>query len=213
MEQIQKEELLEVIQFFYSKNWAPATSANYSFRNASDKNLYTISRSGVDKGAFSLNDFMIVDSNGNASQEFRHLKPSAETLLHTMIYKLYPDVNCVLHTHSVVNTVMSRINQFDNYIRLSDYEVLKGISGITTHEVSVELPIFKNDQDMAQLSEKVRHYLNLKEKNTIPAFLLSSHGLYAWGKTIAEAKRHIEVIEFLLECEFQLRITHYDLRN
>ncbi len=210
MEQILREQLLEVIHFFYSKNWAPATSANYSIRNVSDKNFYTISRSGVDKSAFTLNDFMVVDSNGDAAKDFTHLKPSAETLLHTMLYKLYPEVNCVLHTHSVANTVMSRLKLYDNYIRLSDYEILKGISGIATHEVSVELPIFRNSQDIATLSEKVEQYL--KEKNCIPAFLLSSHGLYAWGKTIAEAKRHVEVIEFLLECEFQLRITNYEIK-
>ena len=203
MEDALEYELLDVIEFFYAKNWAPATSANYSFRNISDINTYTISRSGVDKGLFHVKDFMVVDEFGNATTKYAHLKPSAETLLHTLLYKIFPEINCVLHTHSVANTVMSRIHQFDGQIILSDYEVLKGISGINTHEVSVEIPIFKNSQHIASLAGIIKNYLT--KNPTIPAFLLASHGLYAFGKTIAEAKRHIEVIEFLLECELQFR--------
>lgn len=204
MEQELRKELLATIRFFYNKNWAPATSANYSFRNLSDKNTYTISRSGVDKNLFTEHDFMVVDTESKATDAFAHLKPSAETLLHTMIYNIFPTVNCVLHTHSVANTVMSRINQSDVPIRLSNYEVLKGISGISTHDVSVEIPVFKNSQDIPALADIIKNYLT--EKPAIPAFLLASHGLYAFGNSIAEAKRHIEVIEFLLECELQLKL-------
>jgi len=201
MEQELRNELLATIEFFYLKNWAPATSSNYSFRNSSDIKTFTISRSGVDKGLFSVQDFMVVDADGKATTTFAHLKPSAETLLHTMIYNIFPEVNCVLHTHSVANTVLSRIKQSEGCIHLSDYEILKGISGITTHEISISIPIFKNSQDIAALAEIVKNYF--KENPTIPAFLLASHGLYAFGKSIAEAKRHIEVIEFLLECEMK----------
>ena len=47
-------------------------------------------------------------------------------------------------------------------------------------------------------------FKNYWEKNfNIYGFLLAGHGLYTWGKTIAEAKRHIEVLEFLFEVVYK----------
>ncbi|MEI6411701.1 MAG: methylthioribulose 1-phosphate dehydratase [Bacteroidota bacterium] len=193
-----KQELLSIIHWFHAKGWAPATSTNYSFRNpAPAQNTYTISRSGLDKGQFTLEDFMEIDANGKPLEAYRDLKPSAETLLHTMLYE-QPEVKAVLHTHSVVNTVFSWEHRAEASANISGFELLKGIAGITTHEASIQLPIYENSQDIAALSGHIR--ASLKNYPGVPGFLLAGHGLYAWGSSIAEAKRHIEVFEFLLDC-------------
>ncbi len=191
-------DLQHIIHWFHAKGWAPATSTNYSFRNpAPDSDTYTISRSGVDKGAFQLTDFMQIDAQGRALPEFQHFKPSAETGLHTMLYALFPGVNAILHTHSVLNTILSMGHKS---LIFKGYELLKGLEGITTHETSVEVPVFANSQDIPALSVEIRAWL---EKNPrAKGFLLAGHGLYTWGKSLADAKRHVEVLEFLLECEY-----------
>ncbi len=195
-------ELLSVIHWFYTKGWAPATSANYSFRNlAPDHHTFTISRSGIDKGQFKIGDFMEIDANGQALAAYRHTKPSAETLIHTMLYE-QADVQSVLHTHSVVNTVFSWKHRAEASVDISGFELLKGIAGVGTHETTIQLPIYENSQDIVYLSDHIRE--SLQGYPGVPGFLLAGHGLYAWGSSIAEAKRHIEVFEFLLDCLNQL---------
>ena len=195
-------ELLSVIQWFHAKGWAPATSANYSFRNpAPDQKTFTISRSGIDKGLFKVGDFMEIDANGQALDAFRSVKPSAETLIHCMLYE-QAEVQAVLHTHSVVNTVFSWKHRAAACVNISGFELLKGIAGVSTHETTIQLPIYENSQDIAYLSGHIRE--SLRNYPGVPGLLLAGHGLYAWGSSIAEAKRHIEVFEFLLDCLNQL---------
>lgn len=197
-----QQELLAVIHWFHAKGWAPATSTNYSFRNpAPEQETFTISRSGVDKGAFTAADFMVIDAQGQPLDEYRQLRPSAETLLHTMLYE-QAGVNAILHTHSVANTVYSWIHREEKAVKITGFELLKGLQGITTHEAEVWIPIFENAQDIATLSVEVKARLAAYPQT--PGFLLSGHGLYAWGSSIAEAKRHIETFEFLFECLNQI---------
>ena len=192
-----QEKLIAVIRFFHQRGWSPATSTNYSFRNE-DKETYTISVSGIDKSQFCASDLMVIDKSGNAIPAFQHLKPSQETLLHTMLYK-NASTNAVLHTHSIAGTVISRRLATQKGVFLRGYEVLKGLGDISTHNTEVFIPIFPNSQDIASLSKEVGLYL--QENPDMYGFLLEGHGLYSWGKSIEEAKRHIEVLEFLFECE------------
>jgi len=194
----QRTELVKAIHFLHQKGWAPATSSNYSYRETGQSDFF-VSQSGLDKGDFAEQHFLQVDSSGNPVNDSR--KPSAETLLHCAVYKLFPEVHCVLHTHTVLNTVVSQLLQEQTYIELKDYEILKGFSGIKTHEVSVKIPIFANTQDIAALSIELAEFVR-KSDSELRAFLIAGHGMYTWGATVADAKRHVEVVEFLLECEY-----------
>jgi methylthioribulose-1-phosphate dehydratase len=80
---------------------------------------------------------------------------------------------------------------------LEGYEMLKGLDGITTHEHREWLPVIDNSQDMPALAHSVGNILN--EQPRSHGFMLRRHGLYTWGRDLAEAKRHIEILEFLLE--------------
>ena len=201
-----QQELLTVIHGCHSKGWAQATSTNFSFRNpASAGETYTISKSGVDKGLFSVNDFMVIDSHGKAGEDYRQFKPSAETLLHTMLYSKLR-CNAVLHTHSVAATVLSRRYRQQKEVSISGLEILKGLKGVTTHETTVTIPVFDNSQDMTALSELIGN----ANPASMYGFLLAGHGLYTWGETIPEAKRHLETLEFLFECVNALDLYIHD---
>ncbi|TAF65362.1 MAG: methylthioribulose 1-phosphate dehydratase [Cytophagales bacterium] len=195
-------ELLQIIQLFHARGWSMATSTNYSFRNLSpDENTYTISKSGVDKSQFKITDFMQINAQGNALEAYQSFKPSAETLLHTLLYEQDKSIQAVLHTHSPEATVLSQRYAAQGSILLSQYEMIKGIAGNSTHDTNIELPIFANSQDMETLSQEIALFYE-NTKHPSKGFLLAGHGLYAWGKNIAEAKRHIETYEFLLRCEY-----------
>ncbi len=177
-----------------SMNLAPATSGNYSIRLG--ENEIAITRSGAHKGLLTEQDIMRIDANGKPLED---KKPSAETLLHCAMYKIHPHINAILHTHSIASTVLTRLTS-DDQITLTGYEMLKAYPGIKTHDISVNLPIFDNTQDIESLSALTEKVL----KNE-PAYIIRSHGIYGWGKDMDEALRVIEATEFMLSCEMHTR--------
>jgi len=193
--------LVEIIHWINSRGWSPATSTNYSFKNSNHPLSIAISQSGIDKSKFGAEHFMLIDGDGRPSLDFAHLKSSAETFLHTVLYQENPEVEVILHTHSVYATILSQKYLQDACLTLENYEVLKGLGDIKTHEVSVKIPIFQNTQDIAALSEDFRTLY--RKMPDMYGYLIAGHGLYTWGKSFDIAKRQLEVLEFLLECEWR----------
>ncbi len=194
-------DLVSLIRWINSRGWSPATSTNYSFLNSKSPFSIAISRSGIDKSIFGEEHLMLIDIEGKPLPSFRAFKSSAETYLHTVLYQENPDIGFILHTHSVYGTILSQHFLPQGTLTLQGYEVLKGIGDIKTHEVAVPLPIFPNTQDIATLSEDFRKFY--QQYPQTQGYLIAGHGLYTWGKTLADAKRQLEVFEFLLECEYK----------
>ncbi|CTP89007.1 Methylthioribulose-1-phosphate dehydratase [Xanthomonas translucens pv. poae] len=190
--------LIGNIRELSAAGWTPATSSNFSHRLDAAHAAITVS--GRDKGRLVEADIMVVDFDGKAVGSDH--RPSAETLLHTRLYRRFPEVGCVLHTHSPVQTIASRLYAGAGHVRLEGYELLKALHGNQTHETAVELPVFANTQDMTVLAAQVDALLDLAP---LWGYLIDGHGLYAWGRDMAEARRHLEAIEFLLHCELELR--------
>lgn len=186
-------ELIGVGHFCFSRGWLPATSGNLSARL--DASRIAITVSGRHKGELDASGIMAMDLDGSILTE--GCRPSAETELHLMLYRRDPSIGAVLHTHSVNATVLSRLAGAT--LTLSDYEVLKALPGIETHETRLALPVFPNDQDIARLAVEVERAL--KRSPELPGYLIAGHGLYTWGSNVADARRRIEAFEFLLECE------------
>lgn len=191
--------LAEAGRWLSERGWTPATSSNFSLRL--DEAHVVVTVSGRDKGTLTRNDIMVVDVEGRPVSTER--TSSAETLLHTQLYRRDPAIGCVLHTHSRTQTVASRLYARSGTIRLEGYELLKALTGNATHEMAVDLPVFPNTQDMPVLAAQVDAWLD----QGAPAwgYLIEGHGLYTWGRDAAETLRHIEAFEFLLDCELELR--------
>lgn len=193
----EKHKLIAIGKQFYTRQWSVGTSSNYSVK-VNDKPLqYLVTASGKDKGNLTEGDFVLVDEQGKAVEATSN-KPSAETLLHSAIYRK-TDSGAVLHTHSFWSTILSDIYGQRGHLEINGYEMLKGLEGITTHDCSVRIRIFENTQDMAELSERVESLLEDKHPAMSHAFLLRRHGIYTWGKDLFTANRHVEILEFLLE--------------
>jgi len=190
------EELVEAGRFLYAQNMVPATSGNFSARLSDGSIAVTVS--GRHKGRLSTGDIMRVDPEGHSMDGRR---PSAETLLHTRIYARFPAARVVLHPHSVNATVLSLLST-DNLV-LQDYELLKAFPGIVTHDCSVSIPVFDNDQDIGRLASAVD--TRLAERCDAPGYMIRGHGFYSWGDSIEDVLRHVEAFEFLFRCEMLLR--------
>ncbi|AOU98919.1 methylthioribulose-1-phosphate dehydratase [Acidihalobacter yilgarnensis] len=177
---------------FHARGWVPATAGNLSARL--DNGQVAMTRSGRHKGHLGKEDFMRLDTLGQPLDEGT---PSAEAGLHLALYRRWPEIGCVLHTHSPRATVISR--RRGKHITLSGYELLKAFDGIDTHEAEVALPIFDNDQDIPRLGARVNAWLD--RNPAPPGYLIRGHGLYTWGRDAIAAERHAEALEFLFECE------------
>ena len=140
---------------------------------------------------------MPIDAEG---QSLDGRRASAETLLHTAIYRRYPHIHAVLHPHSPGATLLSRLQR--GTLVLENYELLKAFPGIETHEARVTIPIFPNDQDIDRLSNTVDRWID--QHGDIHGYIIESHGFYTWGGSVDEALRHLEALEFLFDIESRL---------
>jgi len=189
------EQLLEAARIIDSKGWVPATSGNFSARLNNGNIAITVS--GKHKGRLEPGDIMTIDADGNALDG---KTPSAETILHTELYKRFPDIRCVLHPHSLNATLISKI--FPEACILENYELLKAFNGIDTHESRVVIPVFENDQNIPRLAAKVDQYMD--RHGAIYGYVIAGHGLYTWGRSVQETLRHLEALDYLFDCEIRL---------
>jgi methylthioribulose-1-phosphate dehydratase len=190
------EALCETARWCYGRGWVPATSGNFSVLDRAAGRMM-ISPSGLDKGRMTTGDLLVTDLEGRAADSAK--KPSAETGLHVVIYRLRPDAAAILHVHSIWNTLLSGRFAELGYVSLKGYELLKGLSGVTTHEREERVPVLDNSQEYEELALKLGETLRIFADSH--GVLLSRHGLYTWGKSVAEARRHLEALEFLFEVE------------
>jgi methylthioribulose-1-phosphate dehydratase len=188
------EALCATARWCYARGWAPATSGNFSVR-AGERILIT--PTGLDKGTLASSDLLETDANGTVVEGKG--KPSAETGLHAVIYRERPEAHAILHVHTIWNTLLSGRFLETGYVPIEGYELLKGLAGVATHEHEERIPILANSQNYEELA---RHLTTaLHSYWTAHGVLLSRHGLYTWGNSVADARRHLEALEFLFEVE------------
>ena len=207
------EELVLVARRFYARGWLMGTSGNLSAVVERQPMRLAITASGVDKGELTPEQVLLVDENVRVLSEARNPpgfmstpdspgkagaanKPSDESLLHVRIVK-ERGAGAVLHTHSIWNTIFSDLHASEGGVRIEGYEMLKGLASVKTHEHSEWLPIVDNSQDMPSLANTISKTLNAHK--FAHGILIKRHGLYSWGENLAQAKRHVEILEFLLE--------------
>ncbi len=180
---------------FYRRGWVFGTSGNFSAKVSANPLQICITASGNDKGNLDETNFLEIDDNADVLQGFG--APSAETLLHLTIYRLKPKTGAILHTHSVWGTILSDAFYAEGAIEIEGYEMLKGLAGVKTHKHREKVPVIENSQDYIALAHVIENVI--RENPEIHGVFLRRHGLYTWGKSIAEARRHIEIFEFLFE--------------
>jgi methylthioribulose-1-phosphate dehydratase len=179
----------------HRRGWVLGTSGNFSAVVGRDPLRIAITASSLDKGQLTPEQILEIDGEGHVLKADAG-KPSAETLLHVAIVRSL-GAGAVLHTHSVWSTILSDYHMGRGGFFIEGYEMLKGLSGVATHDHREWIPILENSQDMKALSAETTQML--EENPNIHGFLIRRHGMYTWGKDLAEATRHVEILEFLLE--------------
>lgn len=189
------EQLAVIVRGAYQRGWATGTSGNFSAVLESEPLRLLVTPSGADKGTVRAEQMVTVDAEG------RHIgggngRPSAETSLHLAIVRAR-GARAVSHTHSVWSTILSDEASADGGLAIEGYEMLKGLSGVTTHAHREWIPVIENTQDWAGEAHRVESLL--RGQPQAHGLLIRRHGLYTWGRDLDELKRHVEILEFLLE--------------
>ena len=187
--------LASIARGFHARGWVIGTSGNLSAVVNREPLHLAMSPSGVDKGELSAEQILMIDEHARVLSDHQ-ARPSDESPLHIRIVK-ERGAAAVFHTHSIWNTILSDLHAPDGGLAIEGYEMLKGLEGVRTHEHREWLPIIENSQDMSALADSIGD--TLRQHQDAHAFLLRRHGLYSWGNDLAQARRHVEILEFLLE--------------
>ena len=198
------DELTAAMAAIHARGWCDGTGGNFSCVLQRDPLQLLMAPSGVDKGQVQPADLIVVDGAGQVMEGTG--KASAETALHLEIVGRC-GAGAVLHTHSQAATYLSRRalvdprrgqdsdSKPDGVVLVEGLEMLKGLEGVSTHATSIEIPVLANDQNLPRLSQRAGPLLG----DAPQGLLIAGHGLYAWGPSLSQAIRHLEILEFLLE--------------
>lgn len=198
-DQMGAQALAKLVRDLNSTGHNPATSGNYSLRMSDQKEYALVSESGIDKNLFHENNFIPVNiqtTKLHPDYISSGRKSSDETDIHLCLFRA-TNAQCVLHSHLLEALLFADLYPNQDFIELSGMELLKGLKGIKTHETTVKIACFENTQDITHLSGVIENVL--KNNPQTYAVMLRHHGIYIWGETVKDAKRHLEVFEYLFK--------------
>ncbi len=189
-------QLRSLARNLYRKGWMEGTAGNLSVKT--NEGLY-ITASGYPKGSLSDEEILCIPLLESGSFSAGDRRPSAEISIHRVLYRLFPESGAVLHVHTVEAALVSDRPGQD--LELPPLEVLKGL-GIADPSTRPRLPVFENDLLVTDIAEKIGRRLP-DPRYPLPALLIRHHGTTVWGRTLADALRHLELVEFC----FRLLVT------
>jgi methylthioribulose-1-phosphate dehydratase len=188
----------EIKLTFARRDWFPGTSGNLSIKLSDNPLQFAVTASGKDKTKLSSEDYLVVDGDCRPV-EATSLKPSAETLIHAVVYKRIPGAGACFHVHTVWNNLISDLYFGQRAVSIQGQELIKGL-GIWEENARIAIPIVENFADIPKLASAIEKVITPE----IPGVLIRNHGIYAWGANDFEAKRHLESFEFLFEYHLRL---------
>ena len=188
-------ELAETGREFYRRGWARGASGNFSILLARKPLRLCITSAGNEKGTLDETNFLEIDDDAEILQGFG--RPSDETVLHLSIYRLRPKARCILYSQTVWGMLLADKYYVDGSIAMQGYEALKALSGRTSHDEIERIPVVENAQDQIALSHVIENVL--LENPTIHGIYIRRHGLYTWGETVEDARKNVDIFEFMFE--------------
>lgn len=177
----------------------------YTWGNVSafdpESGYFVIKPSGVDYDTMTADDMVVLDLDNNVIEG--DLRPSSDTPTHAVIYKNFPDIRSIVHTHSPWATIWAQAGL--------DVPAM-GTTHADTFYGTVPCARFLTQEEIETAYEHNTGELivnTFKERNldpmAIPAILLHGHGPFTWGKTPDEAVMNSVVLEEVCRMNFYSR--------
>ncbi len=191
--------LAAIARDFHARGWMAGTAGNLSARAEGDDSGFWITASGRSKGRLTAEDFLLIDVASGAVLERAApaARPSAETAIHGVVYRLFPAARACLHVHTVDACLAGRGAAPDaTELPLPPLEMLKGL-GVWDEQPRVALPLFANWLEVERIAAEIERRWRAQPPR-VPGLLIRGHGVTVWGENLAQAYNRVEVLEFLL---------------
>ncbi|MCE5288021.1 MAG: S-methyl-5-thioribose-1-phosphate isomerase [Nocardiaceae bacterium] len=183
------DDIAEAARGLYRSGWMPGTAGNISVRQGETA---LVTASGLSKGELTGDD--MVEVNVVDSRPVSAGRPSAETTIHTAVYRTR-DAKAVVHVHPPHATALS-IKASGDFVRFAGYELIKGLGGARPDVI--DIPVFRNHADVPQIGADIEKHLT-ENPDAPPVLFIAGHGITAWGATLAQARDRAECLEAMCE--------------
>ncbi len=182
-----REEVLKANISLAKENLAILTWGNVSAIN--NQGVVAIKPSGVEYSKMSSNDIVLLDLDGRVLEG--QLKPSSDTPTHLILYKQYPEIKCIIHTHSPYATAFAQAGKSIQALGTTHADYFFGdipvSRSLTKEEVEVDYE--------ANTGKVILETIAGKNALDIPGILVKQHGVFIWGDSIKKALENAIVIE------------------
>lgn len=185
-------QLIANARYFYQQGWMLGTAGNLSARLPDGS--FWITASGKSKGELLLGDFVRIAADGRVEASASNSQPSAETSIHQVIYRLFPESQACYHIHSIEGNLVSRLVTGDS-LPLPPLEMLKGL-GVWQENPRCVMPIFTNHLAVSQIAADIEQRFTVQPPQ-IPALLIRDHGITVWGNSAEASRNYIELLEYI----------------
>ncbi len=154
-----------------------------------EKGLVVIKPSGVSYKNMTPEDMVVVDLEGNVVEG--NLKPSSDTTTHIILYKNFPDIGGVVHTHSEWATIWAQAGQAIPALGTTHADYFYGNIPCTRKLTSAEINSAYEEETGNVIAETFQD----QDPNAIPGVLVNNHGPFSWGKDAQDAVHNAVVLE------------------
>ena len=194
-----RQQVLHANQEIARRGLAPHTFGNASGidRSGSDGSgrepLMVIKPSGVDYAALTPADMVITDLNGKIVEGT--LRPSSDLDTHTLLYREFPEIGGIVHTHSEFATSWAQAGRAIPCLGTTHADYFHGPVPVTEPLSAQEVAEAYVRNTGAVIVRRFRRE-NL-DPVAVPGVLVAGHAPFAWGRTPAEAVEHADVLEYI----------------
>jgi L-ribulose-5-phosphate 4-epimerase len=154
-----------------------------------EQGLVVIKPSGVEYDHMAADDMVVVDMEGNIVEG--KLKPSSDTPTHLALYKKFPQIGGIVHTHSVWATIWSQAKQSVPAMGTTHADYFYGAIPCTRMLTTEEIA---GNYEVETGNVIAETFLGLDVK-AIPGVLVAGHGPFAWGHDAFNAVHNAVVLE------------------
>jgi len=161
-----------------------------------EKGLVVIKPSGVSYDKMKSSDMVVVDLDGNVVEG--NLNPSSDTMTHLELYKEFPNIGGVVHTHSTYATSWAQSGLSIPALGTTHADTFYGSIPCSVNLTKEEI---ENNYELNTGKLIVRSFKEL-DYEWVPAILINGHGPFAWGKDAFDAVHNAIILEEVAKMAF-----------
>ncbi len=195
-----REEVLRANQEIARRGLAPHTFGNASgVDRTGDQPLVVIKPSGVDYGSLTPGDLVVTDLDGKIVEGT--LRPSSDLDTHTLLYREFPQIGGIVHTHSEFATSWAQAGREIPCLGTTHADYFHGPVPVTEELTAEDVAGGYVRNTGAVIVRRFR--AQGLDPSSVPGVLVKGHAPFAWGRNASEAVEHADVLEYIARLAYR----------